>query len=105
MLSTGHCKRCNHPPLIEIENKFTGAKIGYIRVPHVTVADDVVLLTNLASEMQVMLPCTGSYANIARFVSHPTKSCILIHTASVFFIYFEWLREGQSRPRQASWYP
>ena len=25
-----------------------------------------------------MLPCTGSYANIARFVSHPSKSCILI---------------------------
>ena len=67
MLSTGHYKRCNRPLLIEIENKFTGAKIGYIRVPHVTVADDVVLLTNVASEMQFILPCTGSYANKVRF--------------------------------------
>ena len=78
VLSTGHYKRYNHPLLIEMENKFTGAKIGCIRVPHVTVADDVALLTNLASEMQVMLPCTGSFANIARFVIHPNKSCILI---------------------------
>ena len=78
VLSTGHYKRYNHQLLIEIENKFTGAKIGYIRVPHVTVADDVALLTNLASEMQVMLPCTGSFANIARFVIHPNISCILI---------------------------
>ena len=36
------------------------------------------LLTNLASEMQVMLPCTGSYANIARFVIHRNKCYILI---------------------------
>ena len=28
--------------------------------------------------MQVILPCTGSFANIARFVIHPNKSCILI---------------------------
>ena len=64
MLCTGHYKRYNHPFLIEIENKFTGAKIGYIRVPHVTFVHDVALLTNVASERQVMLPCTGSYANI-----------------------------------------
>ena len=50
VLSMGHYKRYNHPLLIE--NKFTGAKIGYIRVPHVTVADDALLLTNLTSEMQ-----------------------------------------------------
>ena len=48
VLSTGHCKRYNHPFLIEIENKLTVAKIGFIRIPHVTVADDVALLTNLA---------------------------------------------------------
>ena len=78
VLSTGHYKIYNHPLLIAVEHKFIGAKIGYIRVPHVTVADDVALLTNLASEMQVMLQCTGSYANIARFVIHPSKSCILI---------------------------
>ena len=59
MLSTGHYKRYDHPFLIEIENKLTGAKIGYIKVPHVTVADDFTLLTNLTSEMQVMLPCRG----------------------------------------------
>ena len=30
VLSMGHYKRYNHPLLIEIENKFTGAKISYI---------------------------------------------------------------------------
>ena len=30
-----------HPLLIEVENRFTGAIIGYIQIPHVTVADDV----------------------------------------------------------------
>ena len=37
VLSTAHYKRYNDPLLIQLENKLTGAKIGYIRVPHVTV--------------------------------------------------------------------
>ena len=67
----------NNPLLIELENKFTGATIGYIRVPHVTVADDLTLMSNCTSEMQVMVQTSGTVANKARYVIHPTKSCIL----------------------------
>ena len=77
MLSTGHYKMYNNPLLIELENKFTGATIGYIRVPHVTVADDLTLMGNCTSEMQVMVQTSGTVANKARYVIHPTKSCIL----------------------------
>ena len=75
VLSTGHYKRYNNPLLIELENKFIGATIGYIRVPHVTVADDLALMSNSTSEMQDMVPTSGTFAN--RYVFHPTKSCIL----------------------------
>ena len=64
---------------MQLENKFTGAKIGYIRIPHVTVADDLTMMSNSPPEMQVMLPTSGSFANRARSVTHPTKSCILTY--------------------------
>ena len=35
------CKRYNNPLLLEVENRFTGAQIGYIKISHVTVADDL----------------------------------------------------------------
>ena len=48
---------------IELENKFTGAATGYIRVPHFTVADDITLTSNFTSEMQVMVPVSDIFAN------------------------------------------
>ena len=54
-MSTGHYKRYNYPPFIEIENEFTGAKIGYTKIPHVTVADDLALPSNLVSDIICML--------------------------------------------------
>ena len=69
--------RYNHPLLIQLEDKFTGAMIECIRIPHVTVADDLTEMTHSHTEMQVMLPASGGFANGARFVIHPTKSCIL----------------------------
>ena len=36
----------NHPLLIQLEDKFTGAMIGCIRIPHVTVADDLTEMTH-----------------------------------------------------------
>ena len=58
VLSTMHYKRYNNPRLIQLENKFTAAKIGYIRIPRVTVADDLTMTSNSLSEMQVMYMCT-----------------------------------------------
>ena len=79
VLSTTHYKRYSNPLLIQLDNKFIGAKIGYIRIPHVTVADHFTMMSNSLPEMQVMLPTSGSFSNRARFVIHPTKSCILTY--------------------------
>ena len=79
VLSTAHYKRYNHPLLIQLENKFTGAMIGCIRILHVTVAGDLTKMTHSRKEMQVLLPTSGGFANGARFVIHPTKSCILTY--------------------------
>ena len=79
VMSTSHYKRYNNPLLIQLESKFTGAKIGYIRIPHVTVADDLTLMSYSQSEMQVMIPTSGGFANRSRFVIHPKKSCILTY--------------------------
>ena len=79
MLSTAHYKRYNHPLFIQLEDIFTGAMIGCIRIPHVTVADDLTEMTHSRTEMQVMLPTSGGFNNGAQFVIHPTKSCILTY--------------------------
>lgn len=39
ILSVSHYKRCNNPLLLEIGDKFTGKKIGTVKIPHVTCAD------------------------------------------------------------------
>ena len=45
VMSTEHYKRYNNPLLIELEEKFTGVKIGNIKIPHTTCADDLALLS------------------------------------------------------------
>ena len=79
VLSTSHYKRYNNPLLLEVENRFTGALIGYIKIPHVTVADDLAFLTHLQPEMQFMLDRGHSYAGRNRYGIHPTKSCVLTY--------------------------
>ena len=79
VLSTSHYKRYNNPLLLEVENRFTGALIGYIKIPLVTVADDLAFLTHSQLEMQFMLDRGHSYARTNRYGIHPTKSCVLTH--------------------------
>ena len=73
MLSTADYKRYNHP------HKCTGVMIGCIHTPNATVADDLTEMTDSRTEMQVMLPTSGGFANGALFVNYPTKSCILTY--------------------------
>ena len=40
VLSTSHYKRYNNLLLLTLEERYTGAKIGSIHIPHITVADD-----------------------------------------------------------------
>ena len=80
VLSTSHYKRYNNPLLIEVENRFTGALIGHIKISHVTVADDLAFLTHLHTEMQFMLDSGHTFAGKNRYGIHPTKSCILTYS-------------------------
>ena len=58
VLSTSLYKRYNNPLLIQLEDKYIGMAIGSIRIPHVTVADDLALLSNSKNEMQYMIDDT-----------------------------------------------
>ena len=49
MLSTGHYKRYNR------YNRYPGVKIVSIRIPHITVADDLAILAEDKSDSQVMV--------------------------------------------------
>ena len=49
VLSTGHYKRYNNPLLLQLEEGYSGIKIGSISIPHVTVADDLAILAGSKS--------------------------------------------------------
>ena len=54
VLSTGHYKRYNNPLLLQPEKQYSGMKIGSFSIPHIiTVADDLALLAQYKSDMQV----------------------------------------------------
>ena len=67
VLSTSHYKRYNNPLLIKVENRFTGALISHIKIPHVTVADDLAFVTHSQMEMQFMLDCGYTFAGRNRY--------------------------------------
>ena len=51
-----------------------------MRIPHITVADDLAVLSNSRNEMQHMLGDTGEFANMERYIIHPTKSGVLTYS-------------------------
>ena len=77
MLSTGHFKRYNNPPLLQLEDRYPGIKIGSIRVPHITVADDLTILAEKKLDSQVVVWNVEDSTNRKRYCSHPAKSNIL----------------------------
>ena len=77
VISTGHYKRYNNPLLLQLENKHPGMMIGSISIPHITVADDLALLAQCQTDMQVMVWDVENSANRDRYYVHPTKSHIL----------------------------
>ena len=80
VLSSTHYKRYNNPLLLQLEDKYTGTVIGSVRIPHITVADDLAVLSNSRNEMQHMLDDTGEFANMERYIIHPTKSGVLTYS-------------------------
>ena len=73
-MSTGHYKRYDNPILLRLEQRYTGAKIGSIGIPHVTVADDVALLSWSRPEMQEMVCDVEDNAGRERFFVNLSKS-------------------------------
>ena len=55
VLSTGHYKRYNNLLLLQLEDRYIGAKIDSISIPHVTVADDLAQIAVDKSDAQVMV--------------------------------------------------
>ena len=77
VLSTGHYKRYNNPLLLQLEDRYPGVKIGSIRIPHITVADDLAILAENKSDSQVMVWDVEDSSNRERYCVHPAKSHIL----------------------------
>ena len=77
VLWMSHNKRYNNQHLTVLEDRYTGMVIGSICVPHITVADDMVLITSSVDEMQGIVEATKESANQKQYVIHPTKSGVL----------------------------
>ena len=77
VLSTGHYKRYNNPLLLQLEDRYLGVKKGSIRIPHITVADDLAILAENKSDSQVMVWGVEDSTNRKRYCVHPAKRHIL----------------------------
>ena len=82
VLSTSHYKRYNNPLLLQLEERYSDVKIGSISIPHVTVADDLLVLARKYSDMQVILWDVEDNTNRERYCVNPSKSCCLCHNPS-----------------------
>ena len=72
-MSASHYKRYNNSLLIDVEDKFTGKQIGTVKIPHVTVADDMCFITEEKSELQPMVYSAELQAN--REHNTPSQEC------------------------------
>ena len=72
VLSTGHYKRYNNPLLLQLEQRYTGIKVGSINIPHVAVADDLAVLSSFRSEKQVIVWDVEGNAGRERFFVNPS---------------------------------
>ena len=76
-----HYKRYNNSFLIDIEDRLCGKLIGTVRIPHVTVADDLCFITEDLSELQPMMTSAELQANREHYTIHLTKTVILNYDA------------------------
>ena len=79
ILSTEHYKRYNNPLLLNLEDKFQGAKIGNISIPHATCADDLALLSHSDWEITKMLESVEQFSRQHRYDINAQKSASLIY--------------------------
>jgi hypothetical protein len=77
-LSTGLYKTYINELLLTLERNRVGTHIGTTYVGYPTVADDLALLANSTSDLQLMPDVTNSFANREKYVIHPEKSTIIM---------------------------
>ena len=77
VLSTSHYKRYNNPLLLQLEERYSDVKIGSISIPHVTVADDLLVLAKKCCDMQVILWDVEDNTN-SPFLHYWLVSCLKI---------------------------
>ena len=78
ILSTCLYKTYINELLLTLERNRVGTHIGTTYVGCPTVADDLALLANSTSDLQLMLDVTNSFANREKYVIHPEKSTIIM---------------------------
>ncbi len=81
VLSTEHYKRYNNPLLLNIEDNFQGARIGGIRIPHTTCADDIALMSHSDWEVKLMLKVVEDFSKCHRYEIHPKKSACIVQNS------------------------
>lgn len=82
ILSTNLYKCYINDLLLALEFNRIGAHIGTTYVGCPTVADDLALVANNKSDLQLMLDMTNTFANRERYIIHPEKSTILMRVPS-----------------------
>ena len=74
VISMGHYKRYNNPFLLQLEDRFTGIRIGATGILHVTVAGDVALMAEDHPDTQVMVWDADTNARQERYCIHSAKN-------------------------------
>ena len=76
VLSTTLYKEYINPFLLDLERSNTGLTIGHVFIGSPTCADDVLLLSDSSSQLQVMLNEAYSYSQSNCYKLHPSKSTV-----------------------------
>ena len=77
VLSTSHYKRFNNPLLLQLEERHTDVKIGSINIPHITVADDVAVMSRKYGSQQIKIWDVEKETQRERYCINPPKSSTL----------------------------
>ena len=79
VLSTSHYKRYNNPLLHQPEDRYSDVKIGSINLPHITVADDLAVMSRSYGSQQVKVWDVDNNTCRERYCVNPVKSSTLFY--------------------------
>ena len=79
VLSTAHYKRYNNPLLLQLEERYAEVKIGSINIPHITVADDLAVMSRTFSSQQIKIWDVEDNTQKERYCVNPSRSSTLLY--------------------------